>query len=53
VEKIGGLYTQHYSGKDEAGSDKKELIGGKRFDLVYEGELAAMSNAPPLFAALV
>ncbi|KAL3421628.1 phosphoglycerate dehydrogenase [Phlyctema vagabunda] len=45
IEKMGGLYTQHYSSKGG--------IGGKRFDLVYEGELASISNTRPLFAALV
>jgi len=44
VEKLGSFYTQHYSGKG---------IGGTRFDLVYEGELAGISNTRPLFAALV
>jgi D-3-phosphoglycerate dehydrogenase len=48
VEKMGSLYTQHYSGKGERG-----MVGGKRFELIYEGELAAISNTRPLFAALV
>lgn len=48
VEKMGGLYTQHYSGKGGRG-----MVGGKRFELIYEGELAAISNTRPLFAALV
>lgn len=48
VEKMGSLYTQHYSGKGGRG-----LVGGKRFELIYEGELAAISNTRPLFAALV
>ncbi|KAI9681793.1 MAG: hypothetical protein M1829_000538 [Trizodia sp. TS-e1964] len=45
VEKIGSLYTQHYS----------STISGKHlaFDLVYEGELANIGNTKPLFAALV
>ena len=29
------------------------MIGGRRFELVYHGELAEMSNTRPLFAALV
>jgi D-3-phosphoglycerate dehydrogenase / 2-oxoglutarate reductase len=48
VEKMGSLYTQHYSGKSAHGA-----VGGKRFDLIYEGELASISNTRPLFAALV
>jgi D-3-phosphoglycerate dehydrogenase len=41
---MGGLYTQHYSAKGH---------GRKKFDLIYEGELASISNTRPLFAALV
>lgn len=48
IEKMGGLYTQHYSGKSTSGT-----VGGKKFDLIYEGELASISNTRPLFAALV
>jgi D-3-phosphoglycerate dehydrogenase len=48
VEKMGGIYTQHYSGKSAQGA-----VGGKTFDLLYEGELASISNTRPLFAALV
>jgi D-3-phosphoglycerate dehydrogenase / 2-oxoglutarate reductase len=44
IEKMGGLYTQHYSSKGH---------GSKKFNLVYEGELASISNTRPLFAALV
>jgi D-3-phosphoglycerate dehydrogenase len=44
VEKMGGLYTQHYS---------SEGYGSKKFSLIYEGELASISNTRPLFAALV
>ncbi|KAI9650835.1 hypothetical protein NHQ30_000869 [Ciborinia camelliae] len=44
MEKMGGLYTQHYGGKG---------VGGKRFEVVYEGELAGVANTRPLFAALV
>lgn len=46
VEKMGGLYTQHYSRKGSG-------IGGKTFELIYEGELSSISNTRPLFAALV
>jgi len=48
IEKMGSLYTQHYSFKASSGG-----IGGKKFELIYEGELAAISNTRPLFAALV
>jgi D-3-phosphoglycerate dehydrogenase len=47
IEKMGGLYTQHYVGK------KGGMIGGRKFEIVYHGELSAMSNTRPLFAALV
>ena len=49
VEKMGGLYTQHYSRKGSGSGS----VGGKTFELVYEGELASISNTRPLFAALV
>lgn len=48
VEKMGSIYTQHYSSKLAQGS-----VGGQKFDLIYEGELAGISNTRPLFAALV
>lgn len=48
VEKMGSIYTQHFSGKSTEGA-----VGGKKFDLIYEGELAGISNTRPLFAALV
>jgi D-3-phosphoglycerate dehydrogenase len=48
VEKMGGLYTQHYSSKGGTSA-----LGGKTFELVYEGELATITNTRPLFAALV
>lgn len=50
IEKMGSLYTQHYS-KTKKGSSGS--VGGKTFELVYEGELAGISNTRPLFAALV
>lgn len=46
VEKMGSLYTQHFVRKGGA-------LGGKTFSLVYEGELASISNTRPLFAALI
>jgi D-3-phosphoglycerate dehydrogenase len=47
VERMGGLYTQHFAG------GKAGMIGGRRFELVYQGELAGIGNTRPLFAALV
>ncbi|ROV91557.1 hypothetical protein VPNG_09741 [Cytospora leucostoma] len=47
VERMGGLYTQHFVGR------KGGLMGGRRFELIYQGELASVSNSRPLFAALV
>jgi D-3-phosphoglycerate dehydrogenase / 2-oxoglutarate reductase len=44
VEKMGSLYTQHYI---------TSRVGGKIFDLIYEGELASISSTKPLFAALI
>jgi D-3-phosphoglycerate dehydrogenase len=46
VEKMGSLYTQHYS------SVKIESFR-TTFDLTYEGKLAGIQNTKPLFAALV
>jgi D-3-phosphoglycerate dehydrogenase len=46
VERMGSLYTQHFA-------DRGGMVGGRRFELVYHGELAGMSNTRPLFAALV
>jgi D-3-phosphoglycerate dehydrogenase len=47
VEKMGRLYTQHFVGS------KGGMIGGRKFELTYHGELAKMPNTKPLFAALV
>lgn len=47
VEKMGRLYTQHFV------HDKRSMVGGRRFELVYHGDLAAIANTKPLFAALV
>ncbi|KAF7545127.1 hypothetical protein G7046_g9634 [Stylonectria norvegica] len=47
VEKMGRLYTQHYVGS------KGGMVGGRKFELIYHGDLAAMTNTKPLFAALV
>ncbi|EMD88769.1 hypothetical protein COCC4DRAFT_137389 [Bipolaris maydis ATCC 48331] len=46
VEKMGSLYTQHYS------SVKKDSFR-TTFDLTYEGKLATINTTKPLFAALV
>ncbi|KAI9794639.1 MAG: hypothetical protein M1816_004526 [Peltula sp. TS41687] len=50
VEKMGALYTQHYTGPARQGSSKGHQ---QAFDLVYEGEITNMTNTKPLFAALV
>ncbi|KAJ4328135.1 hypothetical protein N0V84_001337 [Fusarium piperis] len=47
VEKMGRLYTQHFV------RHKGGMMGGRRFELIYHGDLATMSNTKPLFAALV
>ncbi|KAF4991604.1 hypothetical protein FGRMN_7723 [Fusarium graminum] len=47
VEKMGHLYTQHFV-RNRGGK-----IGGRRFELIYHGDLASMPNTKPLFAALV
>ena len=47
VEKMGALYTQHYAARGPPGGSQQA------FDLVYEGEIAGISNTKPLFAALV
>ena len=47
IEKMGGLYTQHFA------SGRGRGIGGRTFELTYRGELAGMSKTRPLFAALI
>lgn len=47
VEKLGSLYTQHY------GSSTSSSTNRDTFDLIYEGEIAEMTNTKPLFAALI
>ncbi|CRK12571.1 hypothetical protein BN1723_001831 [Verticillium longisporum] len=47
IEKMGGLYTQHFVGS------KGGMVGGRKFELVYHGELSGISNTRPLLAALV
>ncbi|PSN75552.1 phosphoglycerate dehydrogenase [Corynespora cassiicola Philippines] len=47
VEKMGSLYTQHYSSQLNAKSFRTT------FDITYEGALATINTTKPLFAALV
>ncbi|KAF2438138.1 phosphoglycerate dehydrogenase [Karstenula rhodostoma CBS 690.94] len=47
LEKMGSLYTQHYSSKVNAASFRTT------FDITYEGALAELNTTKPLFAALV
>jgi len=54
IEKMGSLYTQHYGSRARVGG--KGITGagrGKKFDLIYEGEIAGVSNTKPMFAALI
>lgn len=46
VEKMGSLYTQHYT-------SSKQSSPRNTYDLIYQGDIAAISNTKPLFAALV
>lgn len=48
VEKMGTLYTQHYAGRQSCSQGYQQA-----YDLIYEGEIANMTNTKPLFAALV
>lgn len=47
VEKMGRLYTQYFA------KTKGGMIGDRKFELTYHGDLAGMPNTKPLFAALV
>ncbi|TQV98116.1 phosphoglycerate dehydrogenase [Cordyceps javanica] len=47
VEKMGKLYSQHFAG------NKINMVGGRKFELIYHGELAGLPNTKPLLAALV
>ncbi|PGH01006.1 phosphoglycerate dehydrogenase [Polytolypa hystricis UAMH7299] len=49
VEKIGSLYTQHYTSMTPSSS----TVNRNTFDLIYEGEIAEINNTKPLFAALI
>lgn len=48
VEKIGSIYTQHFSSPGSSNSAFRNA-----FDLIYEGELSSMTSTKPLFAALI
>ena len=50
IEKMGSLYTQHYS-KPSQGHPRP--TARTTFDLIYEGSLATVTNTKPLFAALI
>ncbi|KAJ9200714.1 hypothetical protein DTO164E3_3864 [Paecilomyces variotii] len=47
VEKMGSLYTQHFASANNGPMQRST------FDLIYQGELANISNTKPLFAALM
>ncbi|PHH86705.1 hypothetical protein CDD83_9866 [Cordyceps sp. RAO-2017] len=47
IEKMGRLYTQHFV------RAKGGMVGGRKFELVYHGDVACVPNTKPLFAALV
>ncbi|KAJ9280895.1 hypothetical protein DTO021D3_2365 [Paecilomyces variotii] len=47
VEKMGSLYTQHFASANNGPMQRST------FDLIYQGELANVSNTKPLFAALM
>lgn len=47
IERMGNLYIQHFVG------GRGGMVGGRKFELKYHGELASVNNTRPLFAALV
>ncbi|KAK0650696.1 D-3-phosphoglycerate dehydrogenase 2 [Lasiodiplodia hormozganensis] len=49
VEKMGSLYTQHYS----AAQRRSPSAFRTTFDLTYHGHLAELNTTKPLFAALI
>jgi D-3-phosphoglycerate dehydrogenase / 2-oxoglutarate reductase len=53
VEKMGSLYTQHFSQASAKRTAGQQQHQRNTFDLIYEGELAGMSSTKPLFAALI
>ncbi|KAI9872657.1 MAG: hypothetical protein M1830_001363 [Pleopsidium flavum] len=52
VEKMGSLYTQHYS-NSQSNQQNQPAEVRTTFDLIYEGEIASLTNTKPLFAALI
>lgn len=53
VEKMGSLYTQHFSSATPNQQRRQEARSRTNFDLIYEGEIAEINNTKPLFAALI
>lgn len=54
VEKMGSLYTQHYSNPRRSHATGPARYDARTtFDLIYEGSLATLTNTKPLFAALI
>ncbi|MCJ1387622.1 hypothetical protein MMC18_000465 [Xylographa bjoerkii] len=54
VEKMGSLYTQHYSTPHSSHTTPASPSDTRTtFDLIYEGSLATLTNTKPLFAALI
>ncbi|KKY14165.1 putative d-3-phosphoglycerate dehydrogenase [Diplodia seriata] len=54
VEKMGSLYTQHYSARQRQRERSSSSSFRTTFDLTYHGHLAASLNTTkPLFAALI
>lgn len=51
IEKMGSLYTQHYSHISKPGSATQSFR--TTFDITYEGALSTLNTTKPLFAALV
>ncbi|EKG12778.1 hypothetical protein MPH_10021 [Macrophomina phaseolina MS6] len=49
VEKMGSLYTQHYSASQRSAAHSFRTT----FDLTYYGHLATLNTTKPLFAALI
>ncbi len=53
IERMGSLYTQHFSSPFTSQTKTSESSFSFNFDLIYEGSLASLSNTTPLFAALI
>ncbi|KAF2092190.1 phosphoglycerate dehydrogenase [Saccharata proteae CBS 121410] len=58
VEKIGSLYTQHYSARSRRSTTSPSPSTTNKsfrttFELTYSGHLATLNTTKPLFAALV